>query len=402
MTREAEALDAFPYPERDPADETARLITGSPGDPVEIDHFLFAGMRDWSIPLRVLIADGGTGDTLIQLAQRLTSAGRPYQITYLARSRSAGQLAEARAAARGLRGIVFQTGSLLEACALGPFDYVDCCGLLHHLPDPRATVAALATALAPEGGIGLMVHAPFGRSGVQLLQDALGPLLTGTPRDRLRRARAILDRLPEGHPLVRNLAFADQLSSDAGLYDLLLRAPERPVRIGALIASLAQAGLVMTGSPQAYLYDPVPILGDRGLVHGLDGAAQMDLAEALRGTIRAHVLYAAREVEGRVAQPGPQAIAHLKGVTGPKLMDFVLKQGVIPVTHDGQRAEIAVPAMAVRALGQIDGRRSMTEIAQAVGTDWAIFGPVWTGLSHAMSAHGLLFYSRLLVDEAAP
>ena len=59
--------EAYPYPARDPAEETARLITGSPSHPVEIDHFLFSGRRDWSAPFRALVAGGGTGDGLIML-----------------------------------------------------------------------------------------------------------------------------------------------------------------------------------------------------------------------------------------------------------------------------------------------------------------------------------------------
>ena len=76
MSKVTEQYEAFPYPDRDPADEKTRLIRGSPSSPVEIDHYLFAGQRDWSKPLRALVAGGGTGDALIQLAQMLTSAGR--------------------------------------------------------------------------------------------------------------------------------------------------------------------------------------------------------------------------------------------------------------------------------------------------------------------------------------
>jgi hypothetical protein len=68
--------EAYPYPERDPADEAKRLIVGSPSHPVELDHYLFAGRRDWTKPFRALVAGGGTGDALIQLAQVLASAGR--------------------------------------------------------------------------------------------------------------------------------------------------------------------------------------------------------------------------------------------------------------------------------------------------------------------------------------
>ena len=70
--------EAFPYPARDPADEAKRLITGSPSHVLEIDHFLFQGRRDWTKPLRALIAGGGTGDGLIQLAQSPISTSHPH------------------------------------------------------------------------------------------------------------------------------------------------------------------------------------------------------------------------------------------------------------------------------------------------------------------------------------
>ncbi|NKX45841.1 class I SAM-dependent methyltransferase [Roseicyclus persicicus] len=396
MSRVTEQYEAFPYPERDPADEATRLITGSPSHPLEIDHFLFGGTRDWSQPFRALVAGGGTGDALIQLAQVLTSAGKPYEITYLDLSTASRRIAEARAAARGLTGITFLTRSLLDAPKLGPFDYIDCCGVLHHLPDPQAGFDALAAALAPEGGMGLMVYAPFGRSGVYPLQEAFGTVLTGTARDRLRRAKAIFERIPEGHPFKRNAQLSDHRASDAGFYDLLLHSQDRPFRIGELLDTLDRAGLVMTGSPQAHLYDPLPILGDKGLLVGMDDRARMDVAEALRGTIRTHVLYAARSAEGRVAQAGPQAVPHLKGVTGPKLAQHAAKHGVIPVSHEGERFEIPVPALAVRALAQVDGRRTLDEIARAARTDWLAFAPIWAGVSKALTGHGILTYSRLL------
>ncbi|MGR3783009.1 MAG: class I SAM-dependent methyltransferase, partial [Albimonas sp.] len=75
--------ESYPYPARDPADEARRLVEGSPSDPIEIDHFLFRGRRDWSRPFRALVAGGGTGDGLVMLAQKLADAGCPAEIHYL-------------------------------------------------------------------------------------------------------------------------------------------------------------------------------------------------------------------------------------------------------------------------------------------------------------------------------
>ena len=82
---------------------------------------------------------------------------------------------------------------------LGPFDYIDCCGVLHHLPDPAAGLQALLSVLAPGGGLGLMVYAPHGRTGVYMLQDALRRLAPddAPPAARLDVARRVMRSLPD-------------------------------------------------------------------------------------------------------------------------------------------------------------------------------------------------------------
>jgi SAM-dependent methyltransferase len=390
--------EAYPYPARDPADEAKRLITGSPSWPAEIDHFLFAGRRDWSRPFRALVAGGGTGDALIQLAQILSSAGRKAEITYLDLSTAARDIAEARAAARGLTNIVFHTGSLLDAGDHGVFDYIDCCGVLHHLPDPQAGFDALAAALAPGGGMGLMVYAPHGRSGVYPLQAAFGRLLTGDPEDRLTRAKAIFARLPQGHPFRLNPHLADHEASDAGFYDLLLHSQDRPFTITELAETLARAGLAMTGTPNAHLYDPAPIVGDAADLSALDPLARMALAEDLSGAIKTHVVYAVRadEAEGRVAKPGPQMVPHLRGAAPAALAQAVAKSGGISVNSATGKTRIEVPKALAPVIARIDGRASLEEIAQASGSGWFGLAPGWGRVSAALTARGLLVYSGLL------
>jgi SAM-dependent methyltransferase len=390
--------DAYPYPERAPADEAKRLIVGSPSHPLELDHYLFAGRRDWTKPLRALVAGGGTGDALIQLAQVLASAGHAAKITYLDLSTTARGIAEARAAARGLKGIEFHTGSLLDAAGFGEFDYIDCCGVLHHLPDPQAGFDALAGALAPGGGIGLMVYAPHGRSGVYPLQSGFGRLLKGAPEDRLKAAKAIFKRLPAGHPFRSNPHLGDHEVSDAGFYDLLLHSQDRPFTIIELDATLRAAGLVMTGTPNGHFYDPAPIVGDAADLSGLSDLDLMALAEELSGSIKLHVVYAARagEAEGRVAKPGPGMIPHLRGVAPQALAQAVAKTGRIPVTSALGKTHIAVPKALAPVIARIDGRHTLDEIARGAGADWFALAPAWGKLSDAMSAYGLLMYSGLL------
>ena len=79
--------EAYPYPARDPRDEAKRLITGSPSNLAEINHYLFAGRRDFAASFRALVAGGGTGDATIMLAQQLADAGGAGTVVYLEFSR---------------------------------------------------------------------------------------------------------------------------------------------------------------------------------------------------------------------------------------------------------------------------------------------------------------------------
>ena len=171
--RLAAQYEAYPYPRRDPRDEAKRLIVGSPGHLREIDHWVFGARRAASRPLSALIAGGGTGDATITLAQQMAREERPGSVTWLDRWAASLKIAQGRAAARGLGNVVWEQRSLLELPGSGPFDYIDCCGVLHHLSDPAEGLRALLSGPALGGGLGLMVYAPHGRTGVYMLQDAL-------------------------------------------------------------------------------------------------------------------------------------------------------------------------------------------------------------------------------------
>ena len=394
--------EALPYPERDPADEARRLIEGSPSHPVEIDHFLFRGRRDWTRPFRALVAGGGTGDGLIMLAQRLADIGCPAEITYLDLSRASRAVAEARAAARGLR-VRFLTGDLLQAPALGPFDYVDCCGVLHHLADPDAGFRALADALSPEGGIGLMVYAPHGRTGVYPLQGAFGALFAGdAPAEGVRLARAALATLPAAHPFLTNPVLGDHRASDAGLHDLLLNARDRAYAVTELLAALRGAGLELVSMVEPARYDPLRYLPggtEAGpefarRVAALDPAARMAVAEQLAGTIKTHVAYAVPRgrAAGAEARPtAPDLVPHLARVAPAALARQVRAKGGVTITLDGVAYRIDVPRQAAPLIARIDGRRTLGEIA--AGHDWLGFAAAWAPVHRGLTGFNLLHYS---------
>ncbi|MFL5288312.1 MAG: class I SAM-dependent methyltransferase, partial [Rhodopila sp.] len=264
----ADQYEAYPYPRRDPREEAKRLIVGSPSHLREIDYWVFGATRPASRPLNALIAGGGTGDATVMLATHLTRLGRPGSVTWVDRSSASLRLAQERAKVRGLTNIVWEQRSLLDlpGSGLGPFDYIDCCGVLHHLPDPAEGLRALLSVLAPGGGLGLMVYAPHGRTGVYMIQDALRMLAPPDepPQRRLDVARRVMRHLPDTQWLRHNRNFDDHINGgDAGLYDLLLNPRDRAYTVTALDALLRDAGLEVACwveplryDPDAYLHDP--------------------------------------------------------------------------------------------------------------------------------------------------
>lgn len=389
----ATQYEAYPYPTRDPADEARRLITGSPSDPVEIDHFGFGGVRDWSEPFRVLVAGGGTGDALIMLAQKLSDAKVAHAITYVDLSTASRHVAEARLAARGLGNVRFVTGDLMDVSGLGPFDYIDCCGVLHHLPEPQAGFDVLATALAEGGVLGAMVYAPLGRSGVYPLQAALARLTLGlAPTEKVRVARQVLEALPESHPFRRNMILGDHARGDAGLFDLLLHARDVPFTADAVMAAVAAAGLSFASFITPARYDPATWAGAAAVPGDLNAMQSAALAEQLCGAMKAHVFYACKGPV-RVAAPGPEAVPRLRGLQPGALAAQVANGKALVLKGDGTALRLTLPRSTAPLIRLMDGRRKLGAVAQAARLDWIAFSAAFRPVHDLLTGHGLMLYS---------
>jgi len=388
--RLAAQYEAYPYPQRDPRDEAKRLIIGSPGLLTEIDHWVFGASRPRSRPLRALIAGGGTGDGTIMLAQHLARAGRPGSVTWLDRSAAARRIAEARATARSLANIVWESRSLLDlpGSGLGPFDYIDCCGVLHHLPDPAAGLRALLSVLAPDGGLGLMVYAPHGRTGVYMVQDALRLLAPAAepPAARLETARRVMRHLPETAWLRKNGFLDDHLNGgDAGLYDVVLNPRDRSFTVPDLAGLLAEVGLAVTCWVEPLRYDPSAWVADprlRAKAEALDPLSRATLAEALCGNISAHIVYC-RRADEMLPHPDPMcadAVPLARETPMEELAKHIAPDGTFAMWFDGLRARIPLPPLAPAILRLIDGKRTVGDIAAALaarGTQQPAFERAW-------------------------
>jgi len=402
--------EAYPYPPRDPRDEAKRLIEGSPSHLLEVNHYVFGGRRDFRQPFRALVAGGGTGDGTIMLAQHLADRGGPAEIVYLDISTAARAIAEARAQQRRLTNIRFLSGSLLElpALGLGTFDYIDCCGVLHHLADPATGLAILAEALKDDGGIGLMVYGALGRTGVYHLQAILRALVADEPDAvRLDLARRLLKQLPPTNWFARNPFLQDHLKvGAAGLYDLLLHSQDRAYSVAELAELVAAAGLAITGLIEPWRYEPASYLSDGALlkrIAPLDRIARAALAERLAGNLKVHICYAVKAARAAtaVAQPqDPAMVPVLREGSGTGTAGDLKPGGALTVRAEGVEARFALPRRAGPILTRIDGRRSLADIhrdlaaSEGARFDWPAFVEEFERLFGVFSAVNKMFLSR--------
>ncbi len=102
------------------------------------------------------------------------------------------------------------------------FDLIVSTGVLHHLADPDAGLRALRSVLKPDGAMYLMVYAPYGRTGVYMLQDYCRRLGIGSSDQDIRDLIATLERLPQTHPLAAVLRGSRDAQNPDALADALL------------------------------------------------------------------------------------------------------------------------------------------------------------------------------------
>ena len=259
----------------------------------------------------------------------------------------------------------------LPESGLGPFDYIDCCGVLHHLPDPAAGLRALLSVLAPGGGMGLMVYAPYGRTGVYMMQDALRRLAPpeDPPQQRLDIARRVMKHLPETQWLRHNRNFDDHINGgDAGLYDLLLNPRDRAYTVPALHCSAAGSGPATSpaGSNRCAttLCRCCPIRS----------CARASIGWTRRSGPRWPRRWPAtwRCTSSTASAPAPRCSAPTRTMRmrcrccgrspARPWRARVRPDGTMPVTIDGLRIPVALPPLATAILPLIDGTSSVGQI----------------------------------------
>jgi hypothetical protein len=247
--------------------------------------------------------------------------------------------------------------------------------VLHHLEDPGAGLTALASVLAPDGGLGIMVYGELGRTGVYHVQDMMGALSPpggNEDKDRIALTKRLVDSLPPTAWLNRNGLMRDHKEGgDPGVYDLFLHARDRAYRVPEVLELVAAAQLRLVTFIEPYRYDPILLVRDPQLkkaLAGLDPPEQAAFAELYLGNIKQHVFYAVR-TDNPMTPPladTPAAMPILVGVTPEEAAKQMPAGGKITVAMEGHKLDMPVPALSRAVVALCDGQRDLAAILAAI------------------------------------
>ena len=179
------------------------------------------------------------------------------------------------------------------------FDQIICTGVLHHLADPDAGLRALRGVLKPNGAMHLMVYAPYGRTGVYVLQEFCRRIGIHANDEEIRNLIAALTALPSGHPLENLLREAPDFRQEAALADALLNPQDRSYSVPQLFDLIEKAGLTFGRWVKQAPYTPqcgvVAKIPQASRLARLSLAEQYAAVELFRGTMIRHSMVAYRD-----------------------------------------------------------------------------------------------------------
>ncbi len=128
------------------------------------------------------------------------------------------------------------------------FDLVISTGVLMIMAEPLAGLKALAQCVRPDGALGIMLYARYGRIGVELLQSAFHDMGLDQDEASLQMVKEALAVLSPDHPVQGYLKIAgDDLQFDTGVVDTFLHGRDRSFTVDGCIDLVESAGLEFQG-----------------------------------------------------------------------------------------------------------------------------------------------------------
>jgi hypothetical protein len=226
----------------------------------------------------------------------------------------------------------------------------------------------------------LMLYAPYGRTGIYMLQDYCRRLSIGTSEREIEELMATLKALPQHHPLATVLRGSRDAANADALADALLNPRDRSYSVPQLFEFIERNDLSF-----GRWYSQAPYLPQCGAIAMTPHAEPLALLteyeqyvamELWRGVIATHSVIVSRrdssESSGKIPfddQAWPQYVAIR--LPGTMCVQDRLPPGSAGVLlsryHSFPDLILIIDAQEKKMFDAIDGRRSIAEIAGRAG-----------------------------------
>jgi SAM-dependent methyltransferase len=246
----ARQYEAFAYPEpfADLAEEIGKGYY-QVGDPALYGPVLWPRGRPHR-PLRILVP--GCGTVQAAYTAYMNRADQVVGVDFSEASLAHERFLQER---HGLSNLKLFKGDLLDVGSLNSqFDVILCTGVLHHMADPGAALAALRDVLASDGVMVLMLYGQTVRTGVYMLQDAFRRMHIEQTSEGVAEVRRILAELPRRHYAQDYIAAATELRHDAAVVDTFLHPQDRAYTVPQILELVDKAGLAFQNWVDNHLY----------------------------------------------------------------------------------------------------------------------------------------------------
>jgi SAM-dependent methyltransferase len=362
--------DRYPYPRPIDSLETYRRLWQDPHRR-RADYHLFWPDRSYREDYSILIAGCGTSQAA-KHALRWPAA----QVTGIDISATSLQCTEDLKHKYNLTN--------LQVCQLPidrlndlqmTFDQIICTGVLHHLVDPDAGLAALRSVLKPDGAMHLMVYAPYGRAGIYMLQEFCRRIGIRATDEGIRDLIAALRALPPGHPLEHLLRQAPDFRQEAALADALLHPQDRAYSVPQFFDFIKRGQLTFGRWVKQAPYSPhcggMAHIPQASQIAQLPLAEQYATVELFRGTMVRHSAIVYRDDTSIATQPISFAGNVWLQYVPIRMSETICVQDRLPTgaaavlinqNHTYTDLYLAISSIEKRVFDAIDGHRTIGDI----------------------------------------
>lgn len=197
----------------------------------------------WPQAPRVLVAGCGTGKHLVQMARVFAAA----RVTAIDLSRASLAYAMRQADRFGIDNIHFAQADITRLGAdAGPYDVIECSGVLHHLEDPLAGWRVLLDRLVAGGVMAVGLYSKRARRHVAAARAFRDRHRYPATADGVRRCRRDIMALADDDPAKPVIASSDFYTLSS-CRDLIFHVQEHTFDLAAVRRALSTLGLEFLG-----------------------------------------------------------------------------------------------------------------------------------------------------------